>query len=80
MLSLLMLSYACVENDPKIEDFPSEKVDFKYEVAGNEYKLDYLVGSVIQFTIRHLLKEIVFGNLEMELLYLMKKILSTNIQ
>lgn len=50
MLSLLMLSYACVENDPKIEDFPSEKVDFKYEVAGNEYKLDYLVGSVIQFT------------------------------
>lgn len=45
-----MLSYACVENDPKIEDFPSEKVDFKYEVASDEYKLDYLVGSVIQFT------------------------------
>ncbi len=36
--------YSCIENDPDIEDFPSEKVDFTYEVIG-EYKLDYLVGS-----------------------------------
>lgn len=41
--------YSCIENDPDIENFPNEKVAFSYEVTG-DYKVDYLVGSTIQFT------------------------------
>lgn len=41
--------YSCIENDPDIENFPNEKVAFSYEVIG-DYKVDYLVGSTIQFT------------------------------
>ena len=39
----------CIVNEPLIEDFPSDKVSFKYEVVG-DYGIDYLVGSPIQFT------------------------------
>lgn len=46
---LLTLSLAgCVANDPLYEDFPGDKVAFSYSVDGN-YKIDYLVGSTIQF-------------------------------
>ena len=46
---LLSLSFAgCVENNPLYEDFPDDKVAFSYSVDGN-YKIDYLVGSTIQF-------------------------------
>ena len=40
--------YSCIENDPDIENFPNEKLAFSYEVIGD--KVDYLVGSTIQFT------------------------------
>lgn len=40
---------SCIDNMPDIEDFPNEKIAFEYKVDGN-YKLDYLVGSTIQFT------------------------------
>lgn len=39
---------ACVDNVPDIEDFPSDKVAFTYNVVG-DYAIDYLVGSTIQF-------------------------------
>lgn len=46
---LLTLSLAgCVENDPLYENFPGDKVAFSYNVDG-DYKIDYLVGSTIQF-------------------------------
>jgi len=46
---LLTLSLAgCVSNDPLYEDFPGDKVAFSYNVDG-DYKIDYLVGSTIQF-------------------------------
>jgi len=48
MLLLAVIS-GCVDNDPNIEDFPNEKISFSYAVKG-DYSLDYLVGSVIQFT------------------------------
>lgn len=41
---------ACIEQDPEIHDFPNPDVDFSYNVAGDEYKLDYYVVSHIQFT------------------------------
>lgn len=47
--ALSLVCYACVENEPDIETFPSDNVAFKYEVTG-DYKIDYLVGSQIQFT------------------------------
>lgn len=40
---------SCIDNMPDIEDFPNEKIAFQYKVNG-DYKLDYLVGSTIQFT------------------------------
>ncbi|BEH00096.1 PKD domain-containing protein [Bacteroides sedimenti] len=47
---LLTLSLTgCVENNPFYENFPGDKVAFTYNVDGN-YKIDYLVGSTIQFT------------------------------
>ena len=49
ILAFSFICYACVENDPDIETFPSDDVNFKYEVIG-DYKIDYLVGSQIQFT------------------------------
>lgn len=48
-----LLFSACSENDPKIDDFPSDKVAFKYEVndgGENEYRLDFFIGSTIAFT------------------------------
>lgn len=47
---LAILMNACIENKLDIEQMPSEKVNFNYEVQGDYYKLDYLVGSTIQFT------------------------------
>jgi len=42
---------SCVMNEPLIEDFPNDKISFKYNVSKAEsYKLDYLVGASIQFT------------------------------
>ena len=46
---LSLVVYACVENEPDIETFPSDDVAFKYEVNG-DYGIDYYVGSPIQFT------------------------------
>ncbi|MEA4851378.1 MAG: PKD domain-containing protein [Paludibacter sp.] len=47
---LMIFTFAgCIVNEPLIEDFPSDKVSFKYEVVG-DYGIDYLVGSPIQFT------------------------------
>ena len=52
-LGLLALSafamVACVDQDPEIQNFPDPDVDFTYEVAGDEYTLDYYVVSPIQF-------------------------------
>lgn len=46
---LLIISLSgCIANDPLIEDFPGDKVAFTYGVKG-DYKIDYLVGSTIQF-------------------------------
>ena len=51
-LGLLALSafamVACVDQDPEIQNFPDPDVDFTYEVAGDEYTLDYYVVSPIQ--------------------------------
>lgn len=53
-LSLVLFSgiilTACSENDPKIEDFESDKVAFIYQVDGDEYKYDYFYGATIAFT------------------------------
>ncbi|MEG2574224.1 MAG: PKD domain-containing protein, partial [Bacteroides sp.] len=46
---LLMALHSCVENDPTIEDFPSDKIAFTYEVKG-DYQEDFYIGSDIQFT------------------------------
>ncbi len=40
---------ACVDNVPTVEELPSSKVDFTYEVIG-DYAIDYYVGSDIKFT------------------------------
>ena len=40
ILAFSFICYACVENDPDIETFPSDDVNFKYEVIG-DYKIDY---------------------------------------
>jgi hypothetical protein len=49
-LSLIVISVtSCVENEPTFENFPGTDVAFSYKVDG-DYKLDYLVGSTIQFT------------------------------
>ena len=40
---------ACVDQDPEIQNFPDPDVDFTYEVAGDQYTLDYYVVSPIQF-------------------------------
>ena len=50
LFALAVLANACIENKLTIETLPSEKVNFNYEVSGDYYKLDYLVGSSIQFT------------------------------
>ena len=50
LFALVVLANACIENKLTIETLPSEKVNFNYEVSGDYYKLDYLVGSSIQFT------------------------------
>ena len=40
---------ACVDQDPDIQDFPSADVDFTYEVADDQYQVDYYVVSEIRF-------------------------------
>lgn len=40
---------ACIDQDPEIQNFPDPDVDFTYQVAGDEYTLDYYVVSPIQF-------------------------------
>lgn len=44
----LFLSVSCVDNEPKIEDIPNDKIAFLYSVKG-DYPIDYYVGSQIQF-------------------------------
>lgn len=44
----LLISASCVDNEPKIEDIPNDKVAFMYSVKG-DYPIDYYVGSLIQF-------------------------------
>lgn len=44
----LFLSVSCVDNEPKIEDIPNDKIAFLYSVKG-DYSIDYYVGSQIQF-------------------------------
>lgn len=45
-----MFQTACLVNEPLIEDFPNDKISFRYSVIKAEsYRLDYLVGATIQF-------------------------------
>ena len=46
--SLLVMT-ACVDKDPEFQDFPDPDVDFTYNVAGDEYTLDFYVVTSIQF-------------------------------
>lgn len=45
---LLTLS-SCSWYEPDVTDLPSDKLAFNYEVVGDQYTLDYLVGSTIKF-------------------------------
>ena len=50
LLGLFALAMsACIDQDPEIQNFPDPDVDFTYEVAGDQYTLDYYVVSPIQF-------------------------------
>ncbi|MBO4871293.1 MAG: PKD domain-containing protein [Muribaculaceae bacterium] len=40
---------ACVDKEPDYGNFPGKDVDFTYNVAGDEYTLDFYVVSTIQF-------------------------------
>jgi PKD repeat protein len=46
---LLVVMSACVEKDPDYGNFTNKDVDFTYNVAGNEYSLDFYVVSTVQF-------------------------------
>lgn len=48
-LTSVIILTSCVENEPKIEDIPNDKIAFEYAVVG-DYKIDYYVGSQIQFS------------------------------
>lgn len=45
---LSLFFFSCVDNDPKIVDFPNERVNFSYDITG-DYSLDFLIGSSINF-------------------------------
>lgn len=50
VIILIFILAGCIDNEPLIEDFPNDKISFKYSVSKVEnYKLDYLVGASIQF-------------------------------
>ena len=49
MVAMAFATVACVDQDPEIHDFPDADVDFTYEVAEDEYTVDYYVVSKIQF-------------------------------
>lgn len=49
LVAIALATTACVEQDPEIQNFPDPDVDFTYNVAGNEYVVDYYVVSDIQF-------------------------------
>jgi len=50
ILILGFIMAGCVANEALIEDFPNDKISFKYSVSKAEsYRLDYLVGATIQF-------------------------------
>lgn len=46
---IALATTACVEQDPEIQNFPDPDVDFTYNVAGEDYIVDYYVVSDIQF-------------------------------
>ena len=47
-LSLLLAVAACKDDGPKIEDFPSDRVAFTYEVT-DDFPEDFYIGSPVQF-------------------------------
>lgn len=47
---LALIAYACVDNEPLVEDLPSAAVAFNYKVIDDSYQLDYYVGASIEFT------------------------------
>lgn len=49
MLAVAAALTACVDKTPDYSDFASKDVDFTYNVAGEEYSLDFYVVSTIQF-------------------------------
>ncbi len=49
LVAIALATTACVEQDPEIQNFPDPDVDFTYNVAGDEYIVDYYVVSDIQF-------------------------------
>lgn len=52
-LSLLLISgfaFTACENDPKIENFESDKVAFTYKVEGDDYQYEFFYGATISFT------------------------------
>lgn len=50
IIGLMACGFAsCVDNDPEIQVFPNEAVDFTYNVEGDQYLTDYYVVSTIQF-------------------------------
>lgn len=46
---VIMLFWSCKEYDPSIEDLGGDKIAFQYEVADDQYKTDFYIGSQIQF-------------------------------
>lgn len=50
LVLLIFCMVGCVDNEPTYENFPNDKIAFSYAVEGENYKIDYLVGSVIKFT------------------------------
>lgn len=43
-----MAMTACIDHQPNEEDTPSQKIDFSYEVMGDQYTLDYYVGATLR--------------------------------
>jgi len=49
LLSGLLFLASCTWYEPDVTNLPSDKLSFNYEVVGEQYTLDYLVGSTIKF-------------------------------
>lgn len=49
LLALALLAGACTDKEPAYGDFSGKDVDFTFNVAGDQYTLDFYVVSTIQF-------------------------------